>query len=194
MANALGDLLKLAGPVGGPPITRTQTSYAATLLANVGSKFFAVGGVTDFQERQGQQVDEEFTLRRGTNGRPDALTVQTLNQRTINIKRYELYGLTMAQVFALNEMATIADQGFAWALRVVWTAPTGITGIQSPLISTTNPATPNVVESALAALAEKRIYQYVDCVFTNMGTAISTGNPIVIADASLIWRDKQILQ
>lgn len=161
------------------PLSRTRTSYGLTIHLKVGNKRAVVGGVHEFSERQGIQLDREYTVARRTRGRPAEVIPQNLSVHTLTLQRYDLFGDTLEQVFGTDEWATLADQSGPMSIRTVWRDPVGTT-------------IPGLVE---VLGPSQRVYQYDRCYFADFGRAVrAAGDRIVGTNAVVVWTDKRIVQ
>ena len=183
----LGSLLRAADTGQRLPETRTKTSYALTLHATAGNRRGVIGAVHDVSTRQGYQVEEEYEINAQGRGLPRELVPQLVSTRTLTLRRYDLYTKTMEQVFGLEGYFDpseplgplgLVDQIGPISMRMTWKTP-------EPL---------SVASVFLSPKNELVVYEYCDCYITELGRTVSTGDVIVKADATMVWRSVRRLQ
>lgn len=164
------------------PVTRTKTSYALTIHAIVGNRRGVIGAINRIGVKEVRGVDEEYEVETFNRGLPRELIPQLLSGRTISLKRYELYTQTIRQVFAAQyipggELITLLDQSSPFSVRLSWKSPE-----------------PTDLGAIARGVPQTRVYEYVNCYFTDMGNEVSTGEVIVQAEATMVWGNVRPLQ
>jgi hypothetical protein len=160
------------------PQTKTKTSFSLTIHAVVGQRRGVIGAVQEIGVRQRQTIDEEYEIDSVGLGLPRELVPQTIEGRTITLRRYDLYQATLEQVFGAPELITLADQLGPVSLRFMWRNP--------------NFGDIDLITQQQETMA---VYEYTDCWITDLGRTMSaSGDIIVKADATLVWRNCRRLQ
>lgn len=160
------------------PVTRTKTSFSLTIHATVGNRRGVIGAIYEIAPRQSLQVDEEYEINSFGKGHPRELIPQIVNNRTLSLRRYDLYTQNIEQVFSgSREILTLADQIGPVNLRLMWK------GVDS---SALGPILGGTVMN---------VYEFIDCYITDIGRTVSAQDDVIVrADATLIWRDIRKLQ
>lgn len=146
------------------PRTRTRTSHGLTIRVGGGR---IIGAVNALGHSTSRQVDDEWEIDRNAVGTaPADLVPQNVTGRQLQVSRYDLFVRSMEE--ALNktgEVVVLSDQFRPFTLRTTWQSPVGI------------------------ALGGRRIYEYQDCWFSDLGRTVRTDdNRIVNVDATITYR------
>lgn len=150
------------------PNTRTRTTHGLTLRDGRTGRLF--GAIHTFSPKQTRAVEEEFEINRDSRGIPVDLVPQNLTSRTLGLSRYDLYTRVMEELFGTTELHILTDQRRPFRIRETWLAP-----------------------ATVAVLgAGPRIYEYIDCWFTDIGRTLSASDDrIVKVEATLMFRDRK---
>lgn len=180
--------LKKGSPDNGQrvPGTTVRTSFSLTLHATVYDaakgivRRGVIGAVSEIVPRQQMKVDEEYELDRFGRGLPRELVPQNLTNRSLTLRRYDLYTKNIEQIFNGNALVMLIDQRTPISLRMTWRDP--------------NPSLVGQIANPETYTAATQVYEFSDAYITDLGRTISTNNVIVGADATLIWRKLTRLQ
>jgi len=150
---------------GGVPRTKARLDHAFTLRSSKGS---IIGAVQTFDQKQSRQLDDEYEIDPNAHGEVADIIGQNLTNRTLAVKRVDLYTDVMEEVFGDRELVMLTDQSSGFRLREAWRAPGGIwTGGQ-------------------------RVYEYSPVWFADMGRSLNTdGDRVSRANATLRWGNRQ---
>lgn len=170
-AAAIQRQLQLRGfppPARSVPNTRTRTTHGLTLRDGRTGRLF--GAIHTFSPKQTRAVEEEWEINRDSRGIPVDLIPQNLTSRTIGLSRYDLYTRVMEELFGTTELDILTEQRRPFRMRETWLDPTAIGFLG----------------------AGPRIYEYIDCWFTDIGRTLSASDDrIVKVEATLMFRDRK---
>lgn len=143
------------------PNTRVRLSHAYTLRTAKGR---VIGAVYRTSVNQSREIDTEWEIDPGAHGEPADIIPQTLNERSFQIARWDLYEDIMEEVFGTRELEMLTDQSRGFKIREAWRAP----------VSFLNSAA--------------RQYEYLPCFFRRLGRVQETqGDRTIRVDGELDW-------
>lgn len=155
------------GSVGLVPQTLVRTSYAATIHVISGGRRACIGGVQDFSLSVSRPVKDEFHVHPGARGRPvDTIPLNCTN-RSLKMRRVDLFGDIMEEILGTSEIVVLSDQRIPISIRETWR--------HGPSVAT------------------RRAYQYINCWLTDLSRSTRVEDIIVMVDVTFNWKDRQLI-
>lgn len=181
-----------------PPVTEARTTHA--LLIRVGGK--TIGGIYDWNVTQSRDMREPYAINLFNRGLPADMVPGNVTNRSLSVKRYDLYTDVMEECFGTTELEVLSDQVRPLSLREVWLAPGAATQLGPDLARAAgaDAELASLLGGSLNALltvgaGSGRLYEYKGVWFTDLGrTSSATGDRVVGVDATLKFQWRHRLQ
>lgn len=143
------------GIVSNPPLTDTASSHSITIRTSRGIK---IGRIQSWSPAMTRVIDTVFEVNQRAIGEPIERIAQIQNGNRISVERFELYNSSMGEAFGTSVMAGNNNIGDA----------------QNDLVSLVLQTKPfNVREMWYVPTNEVRAYEYIGCLFSDLGYTIS---------------------
>lgn len=154
-------------------LPQTQTRLNHGLFIRVKGR--GIGAILSFNTSQGLSLKEEFEINLDHGGTatafPNHITVQHMQDRTIEVTRADLYLDLMERVVAGNYLDMLADQRFRFDLDEVWREPGG------------------------ALFGGASMWRYKGCVFERLSRQNdAAGDRVVRVSGTIRWTYRQKIQ